>query len=229
MSTNVIEILTNCQLFSQVSNGALARLVTIARLCNFAKGELIVREGHPCPGVYVVGSGLVRVFKTGPAGKEHVLHLVGPGNTFAEVAAVGQFDMPASAQAVTDTVCALLPGDRFHRMLQEDHQFCLALLGGMAGWVRYLVRLLEDLVLRDASGRVARYLLALPADQEGLLELPAPKRHVANHLNLTSETFSRTWRRLIETGLIEELHSGKVRLLDAARLQRVADGLFPEY
>ncbi len=228
MSANVIDILTNCRLFSQVDTGALARLVTIARLCSFDKGQLIVREGEQCPGVYVVGSGLVRVFKTGAGGKEHVLHLVGPGNTFAEVAAVGQFDMPASAQAVADTVCALLPAERFRQMLREDHQFCLALLAGLTVWVRHLVSLLEDVVLRDAAGRVARLLLNAPLAPDGSRELPALKRHLASHLNLTSETFSRTWRRLIEAGLIEEVESGRVRLLDSQRLQRVAEGLFPQ-
>lgn len=228
MRGSVIEILADCRLFSQVEQHALARLVAMARLCNFDKGELIVREGHPCPGVYIVGSGLVRVFKTGPGGKEHVLHFVGPGNTFAEVAAVGQFEMPASAQAVTDTTCALLPADRFCQMLREDHQFCLALLKGMTVWVRQLVSLLEDVVLRDAAGRLARLLLDAPVAPDGCAELPTLKRHVASHLNMTNETFSRTWRRLIEAGLIEELESGRVRLLDCQGLRRVAEGLFPQ-
>ena len=51
----------------------------MARLVRFPKGKMIFRDGQECPGVFVVGSGLVRVFKTAPNGKEHVLHMVGPG------------------------------------------------------------------------------------------------------------------------------------------------------
>ena len=47
-----------------------------------ARDRSIFRENEPCPGVLVVGQGLVRVFKTGPGGKEHVLHIVGPGDSF---------------------------------------------------------------------------------------------------------------------------------------------------
>ena len=53
---------------------------------------MVFRENDACPGVFVVGQGLVRVFKTGAGGKEQVLHMVGPGETFAEVAAIGGFN-----------------------------------------------------------------------------------------------------------------------------------------
>ena len=90
MEQNVAEILHNCQLFSQVDPAGFGRLAAMARLVRFGKGQMIFREGQDCPGVYVVGSGLVRVFKTAPNGKEYVLHMVGPGLTIAEVAEIGR-------------------------------------------------------------------------------------------------------------------------------------------
>ena len=72
--------------------------------------------------MYVVGQGLVRVFKTGAGGKEHVLHMVGPGDSFAEVAAIGKFSLPASAEALKKTTCVLLPQERFRKALAEDQR-----------------------------------------------------------------------------------------------------------
>ena len=226
MPQNVADILHECRLFSEVEPPGFARLVTIARLRTYRKGELIFRDQDECPGVYVVGSGLVRVFKTAAGGKEHVLHMVGPGQSFAEVAAIGGFNLPASAEAVEQTNCALLPRDPFRKALQTDHQLCLGLMTGMSLWVRHLINLMEDLALRDAAGRLARFLLD-SATAAGTVEMPSLKRHVASHLNLTSETFSRTLRRLVEAGLIARPDASRVQLLDNEKLRLVAAGLFP--
>src|SRR5271165_3875800 len=118
MST-VIEILTDCHLFSAVPAKSFQRLAAIARLAKFRKGQMIFREHEDCPGVFVVGKGMVRVFKTGAGGKEHVLHMVGAGGTFAEVAALGGFKVPATAEAVEATLCALLPQPLFRKALEE--------------------------------------------------------------------------------------------------------------
>jgi CRP/FNR family transcriptional regulator len=228
LSLSVIDVLHGCRLFCEVPPAGFQRLAAMAGLRRFSKGQLIFREKQECPGVYVVGSGLVRVFKTAPGGKEHVLHVVGPGNTFAEVAAIGRFDLPASAEAIEATVCALLPADRFRKALEEDHALCLGIVGGLTQWVRHLVGLMEDVVLRDAAGRLARFLLDAQPSGDGVIELPTLKRHLASHLNLSSETFSRTLRRLVDAGLIAELEGNRVRLLDRDGLRQVTLGAFPK-
>ncbi|MFH1922491.1 MAG: Crp/Fnr family transcriptional regulator [Planctomycetota bacterium] len=228
MSLNVAEILDGCRLFSAVEPAGFQRLVTIAQIAKFRKGQVVFRDGQACPGVFVVGSGLVRVYKTGAQGKEHVLHMVGPGQTFAEVAAVGGFNVPASAEAVAPTTCALLPLARFRKALEEDHALCLGMMSGLTLWVRHLVGLMEDVVLRDAAGRLAQYLLNSEVDGNGLVELPTLKRHLASHLNLTSETFSRILRRLVDAGLIRQPDPNRLELIDRHELEKIAEGRGPK-
>jgi CRP/FNR family transcriptional regulator len=227
MALNIIDVLHDCKLFSLVPDEGFRRLATMARLCSFRKGQLIFRENDDCPGVFVVGSGQIRVFKTGPGGKEHVLHMVGPGGTFAEVAAIGGFGLPASAEALVKSACVLLPLTQFRKLLDDDPATTKAMLVGLTHWVRHLVNLMEDLVLRDAAGRIARLLLDAKPVGEGVVKLPGLKRHLASHLNLTSETFSRTFRRLIDAKVIAEGKNNRVELLDKKALRCVAEGMFP--
>ncbi len=222
----IADTLAGCAFFSQVDGPTRKRLVRMAVRRDYGKGETIFRDGDPAPGVFVVASGLVRVFKLASSGKEHVLHLAGPGMTFAEVAVLGNFPCPAFAEALEATTCVLLPVEPFMRALREDHQLSLQILGSMAMWVKSLVSLLEDVVLRDAAGRVAGYLLQAQAEQGAAISLPGLKKHIASHLNLTSETLSRTLRQLRDERLISETDTGLV-LHDIRGLQRIAEGFYP--
>ena len=164
MAQEALDIIKRCRFFRALSKESLDRIRSMARIKRFGRGEMIFQEGDPCPGIFIVGQGAVRIYKNAPSGKQHVLHLAQEGMTFAEVAAIGLFDCPASAEAVQDTVCVLLPRHDFLHAIRQDHPLCLQLLASMSEWVRHLVGMLEDIVLRDATSRVARHLLRTDLD-----------------------------------------------------------------
>lgn len=221
------EILSRCPIFARVKGASRQRLLAMAQMKRFARGERIVDQGQECPGVYIIGEGLVRIYKLSPNGKEHVLHMARAGETFLEVASILGMDVPAFVEPIEDTECVLLPDPQFSEALQGDHQLCLQLLGGMALRVRQFVGLLEDIVLRDALSRVARHLLSLSASDGGAVSLPSLKKHLASHLNLTSETLSRCLRQLIDSDMIRSGEAGEILILDREQLSEVAEGMFP--
>jgi CRP/FNR family transcriptional regulator len=228
VNSNKREIIRRCRFFSALTGSSLDNVVSIAQIRRYRRGETIFLDGDACPGIFVVGEGAVRIYKNAPSGKQHVLHLAYTGSTFAEVAVIGSFNCPASAEAIQDTVCVLLPSNDFLSAIRADHELCIQLLGSMVGWVRHLVGMLEDIVLRDATARVARHILRsdVPDDEEDFL-LPMLKRDLASHLNLTSETLSRTLRRLSDAGLIGTPDQHHIRIIDRDALKVIAEGLPP--
>ncbi len=232
MATDIPAVIRQCSFFTRLDAQAVGLLADLAVLRRFARGQTIIRPEQNPPGMFIVAEGQVRIYTLAATGKEHVLHLAGPNQTFLEVAVMGDFKSPAFCEAIEDTTAVMLPSAEFRRALQSNHPLCLQILASMSFWVRHLVGLLEDIVLRDAAGRVARYLLTEAERQGGTIELPSLKKHLASHLNLTSETLSRTLRRLSDAGLIGSGSdaggsSQAIRILDAAGLEEAAEGAFP--
>jgi len=228
MSEQIHHVLRNCRLFRELPHELLWRLVRFGRLVRFRKGQIILRPGQPCPGVYCVGHGMVQVYKVALSGRQHTLQFAGPGMSFAEVATVLARPCPAYAACTEDSVCVLLPADRFRQLLEESHALCLHLLRSLAWRTEYLVGLMEDIALRDSSARVASYLLRAGSGTSAPFELPVLKKDLASHLNLTKEALSRTLRRLQQAGLIEVPGRRRIRILDPYSLNDVAEGLVPQ-
>jgi CRP/FNR family transcriptional regulator len=223
--TSVIcqSIIENTGLLHGLSRPWRDRLAQLARLDRFTAGQLIFQEGDPVKGLYCVGSGLVRVVKDGPTGKQLVLHFAHAGHTFGEVAVFGNFPAPATAEAVEDTLCAVVPTDSLRALLEQHHELALELLSATSRWVRSLVGLLEDIVLRDAAARLARYLLSLdPTADSKAFTLPVLKKDLAAYLNLTQETLSRTLRKLADAELIDSAADGSIRIRDVEGLRKQA-------
>ena len=53
MGLTALEIIRGCGLFSGLTEGSLEKINAIARTVCFRRGQVIFREGDPCPGIYL--------------------------------------------------------------------------------------------------------------------------------------------------------------------------------
>jgi len=215
-------VLRNSIIFGALEELHLEVVAGIGRLQRVPEGKLLYAQQTPAKGLYVVGSGQVKVFQLSPEGKEYIVHIVGRGVTFAEAAAFGQFDCPASAVTIERSELVFLPSERFLHILSNDNALCIQVLKGMAAHQCGLFRTLENIVLRDSLGRLSSYLLALVNEHTVppvKIHLPIKKRDLAAYLALTPETLSRTIGRLVELEAISHDDVGdiEVRSLDVLR------------
>ncbi len=221
----IARVLRDSKLFGSLDPEQLLAVAAIARLQPAPRGLRLFDQGATCEGMFVVGAGQVKLFKLSPEGKEHLLHMVRPGETFAEAALFGGFDYPASAETVADSELVFLPKRPMLELLTGHPALPLKLLAGMSVWLRRMVDLMEDIVLRDAAGRVSKYLLALRADdgtKAPVVQMVLKHQELAAHLGMTRETVSRTMAHLESLGLIALLAKGQVRLKDPAGLAELA-------
>jgi CRP/FNR family transcriptional regulator len=216
-------------LFADLEAGELERLADIVVPRALRRGETLFFEGEPSDGFFAVADGLLKLYKVAPEGREQVLHLVGPGQTFAEASMFGEGCYPASAEAIQPSELWLVPKGPFLRLLRAEPELALKMLASMAAWLKRLSGLVETLSLKNVEARLAEYLLARAREEgrsteEGLLlTLDLEKRMVAAHIGTISETLSRTLKKLKEKGLIRE-EGSQILITDAEGLQELAEG-----
>ncbi|MBL9199570.1 MAG: Crp/Fnr family transcriptional regulator [Opitutaceae bacterium] len=207
------------QLFSGLPPDDVRRVAALAEPITLAKGEYLFREGEPSRGFFLVRGGAINVHRVSAAGREQVIHVFRPGETFAEAALASPTGYPADARAVEASSVLLLPKQPMLELLAGRPDLALRMLGSMSAHLRVLVGMLDDLTLKDAETRVLNWLVQrCPPAGGAEVTLGSTKRVLAAELATSSETLSRTFARLRDAGLID-VRGAIVRVRDAPALR----------
>ena len=212
-------------LFAGLPSGDLAALAGRAVPERYEAGEAILVEGDACPGMYVVARGSVKVFRTSPEGREQVLRIMRPGDSFNEVPAFDGGPNPASVEALEPTLVYLVPAAEVQRLLRSSPAFAAAVAQVFAARLRHLVALVEDLAFRQVLARVAKVLLQTVQPDDGigagLGTRPATHRELADLAGTAREVVSRALHVLEDQGAIR-LARGRIEVADRQRLAAAA-------
>jgi CRP-like cAMP-binding protein len=223
------QILRRIYLFSGITGADLETLARMVVRKTFPRQTTIFWEGKEAQGFYILHTGQVKMVKSSLDGKEYIIRLVGPGETFAEAAVFGDIPYPATAITLEDCQTLFFPKGPFLHHLAASPALARNMLATMSRLMLYLTKQLEDLSLKEVSARLARYILERCQATHGEIatglhcELPTTKTQLAAYLGTISETLSRTLSRFKTLGLIE-VDKGKITIMDPVALQKMAEG-----
>jgi len=218
-----MDLLRKSPLFAALPDDDLRRVADLAVPRRFAKKEAVFREGDRADGFFLVASGKVKVFKLSGEGKEQVLHVLEPGQTFAEAVIFEGGVYPAHAEALADTELLFLPKRPFVDLLERNPKVAIRMLASLSRWLKRMTDLVESLSLRDVETRLVLYLSeelqsrGIPARNGAEFDLPVSKHVLASRLGTVPETFSRTLKKLQDDGLIA-VRGRRIRILSAGPL-----------
>ena len=105
----------------------------------YPAGTVIFCEGSPGYRASIVQSGLVEISKVGPKG-EKVIGYVGGGEIFGELAPLDGEPRMASATAVKETMCIVMPEQLLRSRLAEADPFVRDLLFVMVRGMRQVTQ-----------------------------------------------------------------------------------------
>ena len=222
----IVEQIAKIPMFNGLPDMQHKDLALIAVEKSFRRGQTIFSEGEPGNGFYVVGTGLVKIFKLSSEGKEQILHIFGPGEPFGEVPVFEGRNFPAHSVALEQTRCLFFPRAAFINLIRDNPSLASNMLAVLSRRLRTFTVLVDALSLKEVPARLASHLLYLSDQLGGAddVDLQIPKGQLAHLLGTIPETFSRILTKMIKEGVIGA-EGSRMRIIDREALVGLAEGL----
>jgi len=179
-----------------------AELLSVA-----AGGEVFGPDPDPDK-VYVLESGMVRVFRESLNAEEVTFGFVKPGEIFGESVLFSDQSRDSRAVAVEPSVVIVLSKDEFKGIMKQTPRICCSLVRQIDGRFRDIETRVEDLVFRNARNRLASVLVQIanrfgsPANGEIVLPFQLTHQDLAALIGTTRPTASLAVNELEQSGLI---------------------------
>ncbi len=216
-----LEYLKNLLYFSGVSFAELESISKLVFEKTADRAEMLLLEGEPAENLYFVASGVVKVFKTSVEGKEQILSIVRPGESFNDISILDGKPNPVSAQAMGPVLLYGIKRNEMEAIVQNHPQIALNVIKVLAKRVRHLLSLIEDLSFKHVIGRVAKILIEHIGSEMGR----GPRltqQEMAAMAGTVREVVGRSLKELEEAGAIK-LDRHRIIITDKEALQKLIE------
>jgi CRP-like cAMP-binding protein len=215
-----VELVKNIPYFAGLNQAELDAVNRIVKERAYARGDMVFMDGETANDLYFVASGAVKVFKTSVSGKEQIISIMRPGESFNDVSVFDNGLTLVSAQTMTPAVLYSISREDLDNLMGKYPRIARNLINVLAKRVRNLVVLIEDLSFRTVVGRVAKILLdTATGGKEG------PKltqQEMAAIAGTAREVVGRSLKSLEDDGIIK-LDRHRIIITDREALKRMVN------
>jgi CRP/FNR family transcriptional regulator, cyclic AMP receptor protein len=215
--------LKRTELFADLELAELERVATTTPYRSYQSGEVIYRMDDPADALYFVRSGLVKISKLFPNGKEAILSVVGQHDTFGELLLQPEERRPTQAEALERTTLIVLPRNELQKLLEAKHDLAMKLIRLMAARLFEAQAWTAEVSAYSAPERVASLLYRLarefgrPHPQGVELSLKLNQEDIARMVGATRETVSHSLSKLKHEGAIVRPRTPIIVRMDALK------------
>lgn len=205
-------------LFSELDPIKLSELEKLVISKQYKNGEVIYAEEEPGEYIYIIDSGLVKLYKTGKDGNEYILRLLKAGQFFGEMVLFKKEKLSSSAESVGDCNICMIGKKDLENLIRSNLELSYKLLSSISIRLNKTENKLISFALEDAREKTMRLLLDLAQEsgikrEDGVLvKLPLNRQGLANLMGISQETLSRKFTELQNEGIIYLLGQRQVLL-----------------
>jgi len=211
-------ILEHNFLFRGLPDSTINAVANLAHRRAYEKASLIFSQGEDGDALYGVASGQVRIYSSDDKGHEVFLNLLGPGDTFGEIALLDGLPRTASAVATARSNLVTVPRPQFLQHLENDPDLSVHLMKLLCRRLRWVSDLVEESAFLAGPARVAKRLSSLvdsygrPAPGGGV-EVVMSQADLGRFLGISRQIINQYLRSWCEEGWVE-LKRGRIIVHD---------------
>jgi CRP/FNR family cyclic AMP-dependent transcriptional regulator len=222
MHQEAADLLASIPYFAQVDAQTLSAIAGSATRRSYTADQVVLLEGEPSSGLFVVQEGWLKSVKTSPEGREQVLRVVGPGDVFNAIGALASPTNPGTVITLEPATVWILQRENLLRLLEEHTGLAWMVIQALAERVQQLMSQVEDLSLRSVEARLARLILEEATGESFIRQRWDTQAEMAARLGTVLDVLNRALRRLAADGVIKvERH--RILILDQEQLAAIAD------
>ena len=195
----------------------------------YKPGDAIYNEGEYGDALYVLISGVVKLFRPYSGSKEATLRLLRPWDIFGHLAFAGEATQRAYAEAVTSCKVTKVPKIFMERAIRREPRAALKMMTLLELRLVQYEELVKCLLPRETEVRLANLLpiLAQKFGERGedgrsiTIDLRLTHQDLAAMVASTRESVTKVLNDLRNRGVVE-IEAGRITLKDYAALEKLS-------
>jgi CRP/FNR family cyclic AMP-dependent transcriptional regulator len=167
------ESLRATAIFSKLPEKSIQTISSCLKERSYKNGELLFNLGDEGNELIIVQEGLISIFSpvSGKPESGQPIRIFKKGETLGEMAIIDQKPRSTSARAESDAIVLTLAAEDFHKLLAENFELSLAVMGSLNERIRYTTNFLNEVgkaVQKVSEGdyRIDEQLAARITDQD---------------------------------------------------------------
>ena len=194
----------------------------------YGPGDAIYSEGEYGDALYILISGVVKLFRPYSGSKEATLRLLKPWDIFGHLAFTGEARQRAYAEAVTECKVTKVPKIFMERAIRREPQAALKMMTLLELRLVQYEELVKCLLPRETEVRLANLLPILAQkfgerDEDGsvTIDLRLTHQDLAAMVASTRESVTKVLNEMRNRSVVE-IEGGRIILKDYAALSRLS-------
>ncbi len=204
-----VSTLRRCSLFTNLDPKDLERVGFVMQEKTYGRDQIVFGEEEAGQYMYVIKRGLVKVWKMTEDGREQILAIHGPGQSFGELALIDGKATPASVTAIASTTIFSMSKADFVNCIVTHRPLFMKIVENLCDQLRGAWSRLHALTMLDTEKKILFVLSDLSEKygvktQQGILiNLKLTHRDLANMVVASRETVTRFITQFQKNGVIE--------------------------